>query len=357
MNLKSFLARAFYTRVQAKETSDWWSSLTPEQQAAYLAEHPNSKFAKDAKKTEETSGSPEDDDESDEQKTEDEDGERVVPSGKAALKPASADRKSWPAHIQALKLPPAWTDVHYSDDPKANLQAVGRDAKGRPQYVYSEEFSNSQAALKFARIHELSQNYSKLEEGNAAFVNSKDPVKKDHGECLSLIMKMGLRPGSTSDTGAEKQAFGATTLKAEHVVTEKGKMFLRFTGKKGVDLNLEVTDPDLQKMLARRKKAAGASQDLFPKVSAESLSAHTQALPPGGFKTKDMRTALGTRTANDLVESYANPPTDMASYKKAVKEVATEVSKKLGNTPTIALQSYISPQVFSKWASALEGTK
>ncbi len=45
-------------------------------------------------------------------------------------------------------------------------------------------------------------------------------------------------------------------------------------------------------------------------------------------------------------------PTSMAEYKKRVMDVARQVSKKLGNTATIALQSYISPAVFSEWRIA-----
>lgn len=43
----------------------------------------------------------------------------------------------------------------------------------------------------------------------------------------------------------------------------------------------------------------------------------------------------------------------MVLYKRAVRAVAVEVSKVLGNTPTVVLQSYISPVVFAKWQAAV----
>lgn len=346
--LSNFYLRAYRAVIKAKETSEWWSSQTPEQQSDYISKHPNSKFAKDAKEKAEAPTEPKPDAEAPKPDAD-------KPSSAKQLTPAAKDPAQWPAHVQALKLPPAWTDVKYSEDPNANLQAVGKDAKGRSQYVYSEAFSKSQAALKFSRVLELDSQFNNIETQNNSYITSKDPSKKAHGECLSLIMKMGLRPGSTEDTGAEKQAYGATTLSADHVVVKDGKVSLKFTGKKGVDLNLPVDDPELAKMLVRRKKSAGAGGKLFPEVSAESLSAHTQSLNPGGFKTKDMRTRLGTKTANDLVASM-EPPKNMAEYKKSVKEIATKVSQKLGNTPLIAMQSYIAPQVFSIWQNGLQGS-
>ena len=44
------------------------------------------------------------------------------------------------ARIRALVLPPAWTDVWISTDPRAHLQATGRDAAGRKQYRYHAEW-------------------------------------------------------------------------------------------------------------------------------------------------------------------------------------------------------------------------
>jgi DNA topoisomerase IB len=45
----------------------------------------------------------------------------------------------------------------------------------------------------------------------------------------------------------------------------------------------------------------------------------------------------------------ATKPKSQKEYKKMVKDVATIVSKQLGNTPTVALQSYIHPAVFAEW--------
>jgi hypothetical protein len=49
-----------------------------------------------------------------------ENGKRLTTAGEAL-----------PKHIEALKIPPAWTDVTFSPDPKADLLATGKDSKGR----------------------------------------------------------------------------------------------------------------------------------------------------------------------------------------------------------------------------------
>lgn len=271
------------------------------------------------------------------------DGKRVSASGEAL-----------PEHIQKMKIPPAWTDVTYSTNPKSALQVVGKDSKGRTQSIYSSEHTMQAAASKFARISELNEKFDAIAEQNAQAMASDGKRVRDTADCLALIMGMGIRPGSEADTGASKQAYGATTLQGRHVVrTDAGNIYLRFIGKKGVNLSLKVTDPKLAKMLEQRAKEAGTKGKLFPETSDKILLDYVHSLDGGGFKSKDFRTHLGTKTAFELVNESKKQPANMKDYKRMVREVAKKVSDILGNTPTIALTSYISPTVFAKWQENL----
>ncbi len=270
-------------------------------------------------------------------------------------KRVSANGKPLPAHIASMRIPPAWTDVTYSADPKSALQVTGKDAKGRSQAIYSADFTKGQAAAKFARIKELNAKYDRVSAQNAKAQQSKDPKIKDAADCLALIMKTGIRPGSTAETGGAVKAYGATTLEGKHVVEDDGKVFLRFTGKKGVALNIPVLDETLAKDILKRATKAGPGGKLFPVTSHALLLAHTHTLDGGNFKTKDFRTHIGTSTAFNLVNDHPAPKNEK-EYKKAVKDVAKQVSSILGNTPTVALQSYINPTVFAQWRSGIAGS-
>lgn len=273
------------------------------------------------------------------------------PGGARALSQAAANRDEWPAHIQALRVPPAWTDVRYSEDPNADLLVVGRDAKGRAQYVYSERHSAAQAEAKFARVSSLLENYDAMKAQNRANELSRDANVAAHAEATSVIMATGIRPGSTADTRADAQAYGATTLEGRHVVSDGSGVSLQFVGKKGVALNIAVDDAHAASILTRRAAESGPDGRLFPGVTQSSLSGYVGSLGPGGFHTKDLRTARGTSLAHETVRSMSAPTTP-ASYKRAVRDVAVKVSGALGNTPTVALQSYINPTVFGGWRDA-----
>lgn len=268
------------------------------------------------------------------------------------LQMAPANRKKWPEHIKHLVVPPAWTNVMYNPSPEGNLQVLGKDSKGRLQYIYSAKFLAGKAAAKFSRIEELQGKLDSISSQNEANRKSKDPKIRDAADVLAVIIHSGIRPGGEGDTGADKKAYGATTLQARHVKqSSNGEVKLLFVGKKGVKIDVPIEDDNLAKMLLDRKASVGEDTHgkIFPNIGRHGLLDYVKDLNGGGFSTKDFRTLIGTRVASEMVASIKKSPKDLKSYKKAVKKVAQKVAAKLGNTPSVALKSYISPVVFSKW--------
>lgn len=259
-----------------------------------------------------------------------------------------ADGSQAPQHIEKLSIPPAWSEVEINPDPQGDLLARGRDAKGRSQRIYSDSFASKQAEKKFSRTRELIGEQDNIRKQNAANLSSNNPETRSSAEVMMLVQETGIRPGSDRDRKAAKKAFGATTLEGRHVVIEGDSVSLQFTGKKGVDINLPINNPQLSKILTDNKQKYGVDGKLF-QTSARELREYSKTLDGGGFKPKDFRTAKGTQTAISLIKQNPSPAKNMKEYKSRVRKVAITVSKQLGNTPMIALQSYIDPVVFSGW--------
>ncbi|MCK9570096.1 hypothetical protein M0R72_14225 [Candidatus Pacearchaeota archaeon] len=254
------------------------------------------------------------------------------------------DNKPLPDHVQKLAIPSAWSEVFINKDAKGDMLAHGRDSKGRVQAMYSQSHAMKAAADKFGRVTELrKQRAGILKEVDQ---DAKGPLK-ENAQCLRLVMITGIRPGSDDNTKAEKKAYGATTLEGRHVVVKGGEVRLRFVGKKGVKIDIPITDKKTAAMVASRAVKAGANGRLFD-TDAVSLRNYSKSKDGGGFKTKDHRTALGTEIALEMVKSGTGP-THLAEYKRMVKQVATKVSEALGNTPGMALKAYIDPNVFVNW--------
>jgi DNA topoisomerase I len=245
-----------------------------------------------------------------------------------------------------IVIPPAWKNVQVADDPTSDLQCIGHDAKGRAQYVYSAEHTERQAAAKFERIKAFHDQIHKLDE-----TLEHDAKDDDTAAAVLLMRKMGMRPGSEADTKAAKSARGATNLRVSDVrVTPGGQMKLDFTGKDGVHIVLPVKDPKVKEVISARLQGKSKGDRLFE--TNEGRAAKYMKSKTQGFKLKDMR----TYHANDIAVQHVStmrPPKNKKEFAAARNKVADLVSSHLGNTRTMALNSYINPVVFSDWREAI----
>lgn len=258
-----------------------------------------------------------------------------------------ADGREAPSHIKPGMVPAAWSDVQLNLDPSADVLVRGRDKKGRSQTVYSDAFHMRTAAAKFARIREMYDKAIDIHYENQA--NRHDPALRDAADCAWLIEQQATRPGSESDTGAKVKAYGATTLRGEHVIEAEDGVRLRFIGKEGVSHDHLIRNPELAKMLLDRKATADERGGRLFNVDEKKLNQYIGKLDGGLFTAKDFRTLKANQLATTAIREIGDCCESMKTYKQKVKEVAERVSHVLGNRPVQALESYIDPTVFSVW--------
>ena len=263
--------------------------------------------------------------------------ERTVTRVDAKGKPLSAGIQE---RMNKLGIPPAWTNVHLSKDPKADLQAKGTAANGKVQSVYSAEHCANAAAEKFARLKEF-------DAARPALVSAatKDMVKGDDtAAVVCLINATGFRVGNSAQLGKE-EAFGATTLEGRHVKVSGDRVIFHFTGKHGVDIQHEIKDPKLAKFIATRKAEVGKNGKLFDTNDGKVRNYIKEKTGNSSFKAHDFRTWHGTMAAAKLLKGHPAVKTER-EFKSLQKEIATIVSDHLHNSPAMALSSYIAPTVW-----------
>ena len=241
-------------------------------------------------------------------------------------------------------MPPAWTEVWMTDDPKNCIQAVGRDSKGRKVYLYSAEYMGTAAAAKFARLKAFAKAYPSLIK-----TLRRDMKLKEEALVLYLISKTGFRIGSNAETLAKVKAFGASTLRCRHLAVTGTTLSFDFTAKKGVRVTKVIRDAFLARKVASRC-ATGVGASIFD-TDDDKIRAYLCSIPGGSqFSVKDFRTYLGTLTAYRKIKTMPIPR-NQTEYKRYRKEVGQSVARQLGNSTVIALKSYVSPEVFCHWDS------
>ncbi len=271
-----------------------------------------------------------------------------IKAGKPVREPAAGMKRATPADIARIRkegvvVAPAWSEVHVAKSKSSRLQVTGIDEKGRVQSGYSKAHKEQTSKAKFAQVADVEKTLTKLDSALKRDV----AAGKDEAVACLLIRKMGLRPGGTGDTGGAETAFGATTLQRRHVTVRGNTTTFEFTGKKGVKIKLVSRDPEIAKAMTAQlaKGKRGGDSPLF-ESSATKVNQYLKQNTSQDFSLKDLRTALATRQAFALLRS-APAPTTMKEARALRMSIGKEVAQLLGNTPNMALTSYINPTIFA----------
>jgi len=255
------------------------------------------------------------------------------------------------ARIAALAVPPAYREVYVSPDADAELQAFGRDARGRLQYRYHADFVHAQAMRKWRRLARFAQALPQLRERVAADLRCSGlPRRKVLALLVRLLDRVHLRVGS-ADYARRYRSYGLTTLKKQHVRVEGSKVIFHYRGKHGVEQEQSVRDRTLAQLLGRLLALPGSTLFQYEdeeggrhKVRAEDLNAYIRDAM-GRFTAKDFRTWGGTLKAAEYLTALG-APTCQRSGARMLSRCVRAVAAQLGNTAAVTRSSYICPVIF-----------
>ncbi|WP_244238045.1 DNA topoisomerase IB [Corallococcus terminator] len=264
--------------------------------------------------------------------------------------------------IEALKLPPAWTEVAIATKASARLQAVGRDGAGRWQYRYSEAHTQRQQSVKFQRIVGFAKALPKMRRQVNVDLRKRG-LSRDRvlAGMLRILGTCFIRPGSQR-YAEEHGSFGLATLRARHVKVTGDKVVFDYPGKSGVRQHRELKDRRVATLVRQLLKVRG--RDVFKfvlddgavvDVRRRHINEYIQQVMGPGYSAKDFRTWAGTLIcACALARARAHVKREGDTglvkkhvIKKSMVAAVREASEHLGNTPAVARASYIYPSVLA----------
>lgn len=269
-----------------------------------------------------------------------------------------------------LVLPPAWVDVWISIDATANLQATGKDVKGRLQYRYHENWTLARAAEKFDSMVGFAQLLPTIrKEVDRDLKRHGMPKEKVVALIIKLIDLYHFRVGN-DEYAKQNNSYGLTTLKEGHMIIDrsknaegKGDAVFEFVGKSGKLWKRRIWEDDLVKIIQASGEVGGKkkNQDLFRyhdtngndyDVKANHINEYLDAITPAhaDVTAKDFRTWAATWKAAFRLSRQLDPDTERAR-KRVANDVVKTVAADLGNTPTVCRSSYIHPKILSDWTN------
>ena len=248
--------------------------------------------------------------------------------------------------IEALAVPPAYEDVWISPRRRGHLQATGRDARARKQYRYHQDFRAWREARKFDRLAEFGAALPALRRRVTAALGG-EAGERDYAiaAALRLIDRVSARVGSEANL-AENGTEGATTLRSRNVAFDGDRVRLGWRAKGGKRVRKAVTDRTLARALERLSELPGAP--LFEWLDGDDVqrvqAGHVndwlrEAGAPEGATAKTYRTWNGSVAA---LEAALGTGPDVT-----VRAMSEAAASRLHNTPAIARNSYVHPDVIA----------
>lgn len=257
--------------------------------------------------------------------------------------------------IRSLVIPPAWEDVWISPDARGHIQAVGTDQAGRRQYRYHDSWRLHQDRVKFERAAQLAETLPSARRKVTMDLRQEGFARDRILAAAFRIIDLGsVRIGSEEYLHANGSR-GLTTLLCRHARIDGDEITLTFPAKSAQKWTSSIVDADLAELLTQVQALRGQRSRLLSwkdgtwhTIRPASLNEYIRRQTRGEFTAKDFRTLHGTIVAAEALAALGTSDVE-SRRKKRVAAAVNEAAAALGNTPTIARNSYIDPRVFDRY--------
>lgn len=261
--------------------------------------------------------------------------------------------------IETLAIPPAWTDVWICRQPDGHLQATGRDARGRKQYIYHEQWREIANQAKFLRLKPCGRFLPVLRRRVSRDLGGRDLSRtRVLAGLVALLDITAIRVGN-EEYVRENNSYGLATLRTRHVTIQGARALLRFRGKSGLRREAIVEDKRLVRLLKQLKGLRGAHvfqfvDDAGQTHAVDSIAVNEYLHERSGhhFTAKDFRTWKASALAAGML--YRERSVEkLSARKRVVKKVFAAVAEALGNTPTVCRKYYVHPGLVDSYLDGL----
>lgn len=263
------------------------------------------------------------------------------------------------ARIRALAIPPAYTEVWISPDPRGHIQATGRDARGRKQYRYHPKWRATRDETKFNRMLAFADILPRL---RAQIEKDLDRPGLPKDKVLATVVRLlewtCIRVGNDEYARSNK-SYGLTTLKDQHVEISGSTIRFEFRGKSGKAHTCDVSDRRLAGIVRRCQAIPG--QELFQyideagqrqTINSEDVNEYIRRISGQDFSAKDFRTWTGTMLAAAALNQIGRAGSEREAKSHYLKAI-DQVSRQLNNTRAVCRKYYVHPALFESYT---EGT-
>ncbi|MDR7385645.1 DNA topoisomerase IB [Promicromonospora iranensis] len=254
--------------------------------------------------------------------------------------------------IRSLAVPPAWTDVWICLDATGHIQATGRDAKNRKQYLYHRRWREHRDAAKFHELVQFGEGLTTLRKRVDADMRApRLGPDRVVATVVRLLDETLIRVGN-DEYVRSGESFGLTTLRNRHATIEGAEVRFRFRGKSGTPHDVVVHDRRVANIVRRCRELPGqqllqyVEGDEVKSIGSRDVNDYLGRVTAADYTAKTFRTWGASAVAFGHLRRLdpANRREHDAQRAEAVRITAAH----LHNTPAVCRKSYIHPAILAE---------
>jgi DNA topoisomerase IB len=260
------------------------------------------------------------------------------------------------ARIEALVLPPAWSDVWICPYDSGHIQAIGTDAAGRKQYRYHDEWRRKRDLEKFDRILDFADLLPQLRQRVAADLALPGMPERRVLACAVRMLDIGFFRVGGEEYAEQNNTYGLATMRRDHTrVDPDGTVTFEYLAKSGKQRVTALADPEVCEVVATLLTRESDNPELLAfmddngdwiDVTSRHINSYLAYVTGGAeVSAKDFRTWSATVLCAVALAVSEAAVTSPSAIKRAVTRAVKETAEYLGNTPAVCRASYIHPRV------------
>jgi len=257
-------------------------------------------------------------------------------------------------YIDALRIPPAWRDVHISTDPKAAIQVWGFDARGRKQYKYHRRAVEKGELRKYYRVRQMARDLPSLRARIQRDFRRQGLTKEKVCAGIVRLISYGFFRVGSEKYQKENNTFGITTMRKSHVLVLDDTVEFEYRGKRSITQRNVVVGKDLARFVNQLLETPGPrlfrylEDGKWQDVDSGDVNNYIESIAQFPYTAKDFRTWGGTLRAATVLAELGKGKSQNERKKNVVTAIRL-VAAELGNTPTICRKSYVHPVVVMRY--------
>ena len=248
--------------------------------------------------------------------------------------------------IDALAIPPNWTDVWICRSEDGHLQATGRDDAGRKQYIYHEHWEEHRARSRCANIIGFGRRLGDFRDQVSADMRRRS-LGRDRvcAVACAVLDRTHMRIGQEY-YDREHGTHGLTTLRKDEVQIGSQLIKMHYIGKGSLERSIEFSERRIARQLRRIAELPGDRLMQYERdgvvhhLAASQVNDYIKTHLGDAFSAKDFRTWGGTVHCLQALLDGEPPLEEKACHKRLVEAVKA-TAQQLGNTPAVCRNHYI----------------